>query len=197
MIKAILFDADGVLVTGKKFADHLLDDLHLTSEKTAPFFKGPFKECLIGKADLKEAIAPYLPQWGWDKSVEEFLIYWFGSEHHINEPLMTCIRSLREKGIKCYVATNQEKYRVLYIQDYMKLKPEFDGFFASNEIGVCKPDEAFYHHILNRLRIKPEEILFWDDTQGNVDAAKRLGMNAEFYSGFEDFKLKMKDYIAE
>lgn len=197
MIKVILFDADGVLMNGKKFADHLLNDLHLTPEMTTPFFKGPFKECLIRKADLKEAISPYLPQWGWDKSVDEFLIYWFGSEHHVDEPLIAYIRNLREKGIKCYVATNQEKYRVRYIQDYMKLKPEFDGFFASNEIEACKPDETFFNHIISRLAINPGEALFWDDAEGNVAAAKRLGMNAEFYRDFEDFKLKLKDYIVE
>lgn len=110
---------------------------------------------------------------------------------------MAHIRNLREKGIKCYVATNQEKYRVQYIQDYMKLKPEFDGFFASNEIGVCKPEEAFFQHILSRLNIHPGEVLFWDDTQVNVDTAKRLGMNAEFYRDFEDFKTTMKVYLSE
>ena len=66
MIKALLFDADGVLVNGEMFSNHLLRDHGLDSEVTAPFFKGPFTDCVIGKADLKAVIAPYLQQWGWN-----------------------------------------------------------------------------------------------------------------------------------
>ncbi len=60
MIKTILFDADGVLINGGQFSSHLEKDYGITREITAPFFTGPFIECLIGNADLKEVIPPYI-----------------------------------------------------------------------------------------------------------------------------------------
>lgn len=197
MIKAILFDADGVLITGDKFINHAQRELNISPEMTAAFFKGKFKECLVGKADLKVEIAPYLQKWGWTKSPDEFLTLWFDVEHHTNKPLLRAIENLRKTKILCYVATNQEKYRSVYIKDYMKIQPLFDGFFASNEIGFCKPDKDFFTFIIDRINIKPEEILFWDDTPAHVEGAKEIGINAELYSDFENFKMKLKDYKLE
>lgn len=195
MINAILFDADGVLITGEKFIDHLQRELHISPEMTAPFFKGKFKECLVEKADLKIEIVPYLRGWGWTKSVDDFLKLWFDVEHHLNNPLLQQIEILRKKGIRCYVATNQEKYRSQYIKDYMKLKPLFDGFFASNEIGFCKPEKEFFTFIIDRIKVDPEEILFWDDAPGHVEGARLIGINAELFISFEDFQLKMMNYF--
>lgn len=197
MIRSILFDADGVLVTNnKKFSDHLADDLNISLEMTTPFYKGPFKDCLIGKADLKEEIAPFLPQWGWKGSVDAFLTLWFNVEHRLNQPLLDYIQLLRQRGIFCYVATNQEKYRSDYMKEYMEFGPLFDGVFASNEIGVCKPDAAFYTYILEYLHLLPEEVLFWDDTERNVEGAKALGIQAKLYTTYEDFLAYMNEKLA-
>ena len=193
MIKVILFDADGVLINGEKFADHLQRELKISSEATAPFFKGRFKDCVIGRADLKTEIAPFLPQWGWNESVDDFLKLWFDVEHQTNNVLSDWIGKLREKGILCYIATNQEKYRAQYIQDYMKLKPLFDGTFASNEMGVCKPDEEFFNKVVNELEVKKDKILLWDDTQGNVDSAIRAGLNGELFTSNDNFKEIMSE----
>lgn len=195
MITTILFDADGVLIIGERFVDHLTNDLHINSQVTEPFFKGKFKDCLVGKADLKEEIAPFLPRWGWTRSVDDFLTNWFKVEHHFNEELLSYIQKLRSKGIKCYVATNQEKYRSQYMKDYMKLKPLFDGFFASNEIGVCKPNIAFFQYIIDQLHIDKSQALFWDDTKGHVEAAAEFGLSAELYTTFEDCKTKTEHYL--
>lgn len=188
MIKTILFDADGVLITNKrKFSDHLADDLNITREMTDPFYKGPFKDCLVGKADLKVEIAPFLPRWGWKGSVDDFLKLWFEVEHKLDTELLAHIQKLRIEGIKCYIATNQEKYRAQYMKEYMEFGPMFDGLFASDHIGYCKPDPKFFSHILNTLHIKPHETAFWDDTQQNVDAAKELGIQAKLYTTYENF----------
>lgn len=52
----------------------------------------------------------------------------------------------------------------------------FDVSVFSDEIGMVKPDPAFYHWILDRLSVLPEESVFIDDRLENIQAARALRM---------------------
>jgi 2-haloacid dehalogenase len=54
----------------------------------------------------------------------------------------------------------------------------FDVFATSAEVGVMKPDAHIYNVVLERLGIAPAEAIFVDDFIQNVEAARRLGMQA-------------------
>ncbi|MBI4138024.1 MAG: HAD-IA family hydrolase [Candidatus Wildermuthbacteria bacterium] len=197
MIKVLIFDADGVLINSERFSKRLAREYGISTEKTTPFFAGVFNECLIGSADLKESIAPYLNEWGWEKSVEDFLNYWFSSEHSVDIELVNEIQKYREKGIKCFVATNQEKYRAQYMLGRMGFSESFDRLYASAHLGSKKPSLDFYEKIISELGgIKKEEILFWDDTEENITGAIECGIKAEVYISFNDFKKKMKTHFS-
>ncbi len=58
------------------------------------------------------------------------------------------------------------------------LADAFDRHFASHLIGKIKPDEEVFQHVTDSLSCRPEEVLFVDDNQLNVDAATKLGMQA-------------------
>ncbi len=45
--------------------------------------------------------------------------------------------------------------------------------------------------------IQAQDILFWDDSPGNVVAARAAGLHAERYSIFADFKQKLSRYLGE
>jgi putative hydrolase of the HAD superfamily len=198
MLKVIIFDADGVMINGnRKFSVQLEEKYGISTESTLPFFDGPFQNCLVGKADLKETITPYLSAWGWDRGVDEFLDYWFKSEHSINEELFEYIKSLKQKGIKCFLATNNEKYRFQYILDKMGFANIFDKTYASAHLGHKKPNQEFFSKIFEELdNIKKEEILFIDDSPENVKGAKDFGIHAELYTTFVSSKEKIVQYLA-
>lgn len=69
------------------------------------------------------------------------------------------------------------------LRDKVGLDKKFDYCFISHEIGVMKPDEEAFQHVLKKVGRKAEEILFFDDNQECIDSACRLGMSAFRVSG--------------
>lgn len=197
MIKVIIFDADGVLIPHtRKFSVLLSEDFGIPLEKSAGFFNGPFQDCLIGKADLRDTVSMYLASWGWDKGVDAFLDIWFQAQHDMDAELVKYVEGLRRKGILCLLATNNEKYRFQYILDKTGFANSFDKTYASAHLGHKKPEQEFFARILKDLKnIKKAEILFWDDDAKNIKGAKDFGIHAEFYTDIENFKEKMKQYM--
>lgn len=196
VIRVMLFDVDGVIANGELFSQHLARDYGITSEMTAPFFRSRFMECLVGRADLKQELSDQLPQWGWQGTTEEFMSYWFRCEHSMNEALLAAVALLRQQGIRCYLATNQEHYRTIYILEQMGCADLFEGMFSSAHIGYLKHELAFFEQVLRQLDgVKANEILFWDDSPGNVATAQAVGLQAELYQDFAHFEKQVQCYL--
>lgn len=67
---------------------------------------------------------------------------------------------------------------------------KYDYVFLSFEMGCKKPDEEIYKIVNERVPFDPENILFIDDKQVNVDMAKSFGWNAVKANGLELDKIK-------
>jgi putative hydrolase of the HAD superfamily len=52
----------------------------------------------------------------------------------------------------------------------------------SCRIGVAKPDHRAYRICAEQLGVAPRDVLFFDDTEGNVVAAREAGMTAEVFT---------------
>lgn len=161
-------------------------------EKMEPFFQGKFKLCSVGKADLKEEVAPYLPEWNWPGTPDEFLKLWFETENKIDKKVLAEIQKLREKGIPCYIATQQEKYRKKYLWEYMGLNKYFDGIFCTCDVGYTKFEPEFLTHLINSLKSEPEDIVFFDDKPSGVEAMKKFGIDAHVYKDIETLKREIE-----
>lgn len=197
--KCILFDADGVVIHSEMFSVQYAKKYNVPYEDILPFFKKEFPDCIIGKADLIKIVKPWLPKWKWKGSVHDFLQFWFEAEHNIDKNIVSVINKLRKRGIKCYLATNQEKYRTQYMLENMGFKDLFDNVFSSSHIGYKKPDTKFFESILNKLKkeynINPHEIMFFDDSIEHIDEANKLGIKAYQYQNFKDFEKLIEPFI--
>ncbi|UBF25143.1 HAD-IA family hydrolase [Kovacikia minuta CCNUW1] len=194
-IRAFIFDADGVVVHPWRFARYLEREHRITDAQTQEFFRGTFLNCLVGQADLKTELAPFLQKWGWRESVDTFLQRWLIEEDAVNIQLIGAIADLRNQGIRCYLATNQENYRASYMKQIMGFSRLFDGAFFSAEIGAIKPNLDFFEYVTAAIGQPPSSMLFWDDSEKNVQAARKHGWQAEQYTDFETFQMVLPKYI--
>lgn len=196
-IKAVIFDADGVAIFPWRAAQFFEREYGITREMASGFFGGIFGDCLVGQADLKEVLPPYLAQWRWQASVDDFIRVWFEAENAPDERVVDVVHALRKSGLACYLASNQEKYRAEYIRTQMGFAGIFERLFFSCELGCKKPDRAYYEHITETLGLAGLDILFWDDSLSVVEGARACGWNAEVYVAFEGFETKLALYLGD
>jgi len=70
----------------------------------------------------------------------------------------------------------------------MNLKDAFHHHFASHLMGRVKPDADAFREVVTALDVPASQILFFDDNQMNVDAAKLVGLHAAHVNGFDELK---------
>lgn len=191
----VLLDADGVINDGT-----LLDlqrDFGIAPERMQAFFRGPFREeCLVGKKDLRDALLLVLNEWGWTGTVDELLAYWFKQGHSIRNSVKNVVHALRTKHIPVHLVTNQEKHRAEYMRDAMGYGELFTAIHASCDIGYAKPAREYFEAVHRRIgNPEPSSVLFWDDSQKNVEAAKEIGFDAHMFSNEDQFVEAMKEYF--
>lgn len=109
-----------------------------------------------------------------------------------DESLFNNIKEIN-KDIKIIIATNHVSYIKEYINKY--LDNNIDDSIISAEINRIKPNSDFYQYILDKYNIKPNELLFLDDNQNNVDGAKKLGINTIKVNRDTNILEEIKNYI--
>lgn len=97
---------------------------------------------------------------------------------------MDYIDSLRERGIQVLLLSNTNPYIQQWAQSEAftawgrPLQSYMDRLFVSFRMGVMKPDPRIFRMMLSEAALVPEDTLFVDDGQANVDAARQLGIVA-------------------
>jgi epoxide hydrolase-like predicted phosphatase len=69
--------------------------------------------------------------------------------------------------------------------DHYACRNVFDISIFSYEVGLAKPDRAFYELILTRLGVRAEAAIFLDDNRQNIEAAAQLGIHAVHFNNRE------------
>lgn len=83
---------------------------------------------------------------------------------------------------RVFLFSNTNAIHIRHFQGLFKqtfqheLSDLFEKDYYSSEIGLRKPDPASFAFVLNDAGLKAEETLFIDDSDANVESAKKTGM---------------------
>ena len=177
----VLFDVDGVLVSAGHFGAWLRAEHGLSAEENADFFRGPFKSCSTGEADLIEVMTPFLNNWGVSGTAEEVISKWFKMDGQLLASGVALFDEVAGLGVQTGIATTQEAYRKSYLINNIDRIKDCDFHFVSCDLGFVKPEPDYYRKINEQLC--QERVLFFDDIEANVIAAKAAGWEAFHYRG--------------
>ncbi len=182
-IDAILFDADGVIQRTRGNWRELFAAMLGRDEDLEMFIKELFaaeKPCLSGAGDFATQLRAVLERWRSPTPVEEALRVWTNIEVHAD--VIDLIGSLRRSGMPVHLASNQQAHRARYMSDELGYSAVFDREFYSCRVGHAKPDTAYFEHILDELKLLPERVLFIDDVEPNVVAARSVGISSVHFA---------------
>jgi epoxide hydrolase-like predicted phosphatase len=96
-----------------------------------------------------------------------------------NAPMISFARSLRERGVRTALLTNNvREWEPLWRAKLPELDEIFEVVVDSAFVGLRKPDPRIYELTLERLGTVAPECVFLDDLEVNCEAARALGMAA-------------------
>ena len=92
-------------------------------------------------------------------------------------------RRVKERA-RIAVLTNNTSLVVEHVEElFPELLPIFGhDLYASASLGATKPAVECYHHCLAALGVSPDEAIFVDDLQENVNGAEAAGLAAHLYT---------------
>jgi FMN phosphatase YigB (HAD superfamily) len=103
-----------------------------------------------------------------------------------NAPVIDLWMKLYGRGYVLVLLSNLDRMQKDWVTKYYKLPP-FEIRIWSCDVGCMKPDPKIYEIALDRCRFylsaSPDEIVFVDDVEINVEAARKFAIHAIHYTG--------------
>lgn len=100
---------------------------------------------------------------------------------------------LRAQGYKTGILSNLHSRFVRELRDSSAWLRHFDSQMFSSEVRLAKPDAAIFRLCLDSLELNGRNVLFVDDRQPNVDAARREGITAICFRSREQLRTELNE----
>lgn len=94
-------------------------------------------------------------------------------------------RRLQSAGYRLFALTDNVREIVAHLKSRYQFWRLFDGAVVSAEVGMLKPHDGIFRHLVDTFGLEPAETVFLDDVQGNVDGAMRVGLQARLFTTAE------------
>jgi glucose-1-phosphatase len=193
-LKVILFDVGGVLVElggvqwvldrmGPDATTDALWPLWLRSPSVRAFERGLIDSQVFATGILTEL--------GIESASDDFLLSFAAWPTGLYPGALELVASIPRQYERALLS-NSNMLHWPRILGEMSLADVFEHRFSSHLIGKIKPDEEAFHHVIDALQCRAGEVLFLDDNQLNVEAARRVGMQAERVRGIAEARTALQ-----
>lgn len=206
MIKAVVFDMGGVILdldmerckstfrdrAGFVTIDEYIDTYHQRG------FWGELEEGKITREEfLKKCMENSRP----GTSNEVLLECFHAFIHGIPQEKVDYINALAER-YPLYLLSNtnpvaMEVSRGKFKEVGLDLNKVFKKLFLSYEMKMLKPSREIYLKTIEEIGLKPEEILFVDDSERNCEVAESVGIKTLRYEPFTDLEEAVETRLKE
>lgn len=103
---------------------------------------------------------------------------------------------LKGEGFSLYGLSNwcSKVYVTMRQYDIFQL---MDGYVISSEEHLVKPEAGIYHRLYEKFGLKPEECIFADDKQENIEGARRTGMRGIVFENAAQYERELRRMLRE
>lgn len=188
MIKAIIFDCFGVLVTSS-YEPFKAQFLHNDPELIKKFMQIENKSSR-GEISLEQAETEFAEIAG--VSFQDTVS--FLQDNPRNELLLRYIDQNLKDRFKISMLSNIADDRIseLFREEDISM---FDDMVLSYQVGLAKPDKRIYEIASERLGLAPEECVFIDDNSYYCNGAIEIGMQTVIYQNFKQMKTDLEKIL--
>jgi putative hydrolase of the HAD superfamily len=197
LIRNIAFDLGGVVIAlsyeqaVKRFEEIGLSDArkHLDAFCQQGIFGG-LEKGLITPEQFRTEISRLV---GRELSHDECRYAWHGYVEAVPQRNLQMLLKLRQLGYKVCLLSNTNPYMMQWAMSNEfdgnghSIEYYFDHLYLSYQCKQMKPSPEIFRMMLEGQQSSPEETLFIDDGQKNIEAAKALGIQTLFPKNNEDW----------
>lgn len=189
----VLFDLGGVLVRLRAVGPMAQlvgpgPDAEFWSGWLASRWVRDFERGRCSGSDFGAGIAA---EWGMTAPVEEFLEAFQSWPDGLYDGAQTLVEDVRQVLPVGCLSNSNPLHWTRFVSQW-QLDRLFDVCFLSHEMGLVKPDGELFERVVESLGVQPESIVFLDDNEANVRAARDAGLTAVKVTGPSEARLELE-----
>ena len=192
MIRAVIFDLNGVIVRSPLLSDRFRDSFGVGDSEFLPALKqimGKLRQPNAG--DAFAHWKPFLAKWDVNLTKEQFYDFWFSAEKE-DSGMIAIAEQLKRKGIRIFVLSNNFVERAAYYKKHFRFGKIFENIYYSFETGFVKPDKRAFEKLLKDNTLKAGECLYIDNQENNIETAKSIGIKTIYFAGDKELKKELE-----
>ena len=195
-ISALFWDVGGVLLSNgwdrkeRRFAAKKFNLDWEEFEDRHELVAGRFE---TGKLSLDRYLDRTIFYRSRDFEKDKFRAYMFSLSRPIDGTLDVVGRIARSGRYLLSTLNNESRELNLNRIEQFGLRNSFSFFMSSCFLGVKKPEDEIFRLALDLTQRKPEECLFIDDRELNVECAARLGLGTLLFRNAAQFEEDLHD----
>ncbi|MDO4169547.1 MAG: HAD-IA family hydrolase [Lachnospiraceae bacterium] len=182
MLKAIIFDMDGVIADtepGYKIAtdEFLREQGIITADDYQDQFIGITNEAMWTTI-INDFQLPFTIDECVDAINQKRALMEKENGLHPLPNILGLIRRFHDANLHLAIASSSPMSEIDRIVDLFAIRQYFSAFITGTECENSKPDPEVFFRAAKALQVKPEECLVIEDSNNGLLAAKRAGMKA-------------------